>query len=92
MLRKLFLLTLIALLCCEFTDEQQLEGPPNVNNKKVKNDKDVDNALNNEEDDEDGPLKIVPAPDLTQEREKRKGVLTLKNSIVLKKKSYRLIS
>lgn len=73
--RWTLILLLITLLCCEFSDE--LEGPPtNGKNDKKNRDKSLLDGKESEDDLDDSVLKIVPAPDLTQEREKRKGKVT----------------
>lgn len=70
---KLFLFVFIAVLCCEFSEEN-LQGPP-AETKKEKNNEDDDftSSVEEEEDDKTVSLKIVSAPDLSQDREKRKG-------------------
>lgn len=71
---KLIVFVFIAILCCEFSEEN-LQGPP-AETKREKNSEDDDFTSSVEEEEEDDKtvsLKIVSAPDLTQDREKRKG-------------------
>ncbi|KAJ3638418.1 hypothetical protein MTP99_001784 [Tenebrio molitor] len=80
MRHKLLIFLFLCLLCCEFSEED-LQGPPD----KPKNDKNKDQDESAQEEfassaeDEDGAaaLKIVPAPDLTKERDRRKGEVTV---------------
>ncbi|XP_068893612.1 protein sel-1 homolog 1 isoform X3 [Tenebrio molitor] len=80
MRHKLLIFLFLCLLCCEFSEED-LQGPPD----KPKNDKNKDQDESAQEEfassaeDEDGAaaLKIVPAPDLTKERDRRKDAVDL---------------
>lgn len=65
---KIYIFVVISLLCCEFSEES-LQGPPSENKKQ-------DNSENSEVtnvEDEESALKIVPAPDLSKEKERKKG-------------------
>lgn len=80
---KFFILLSIIILSCEFSEEN-LQGPP-YETKKSDDSGDSDEESNSEEfiasieDTEDGAtaLKIVAAPDLSKENEKRKGLKIL---------------
>lgn len=70
-MRKINVFILIALLCCEFSDET-LQGPPSEN-KKQGDSENSEVATSSINDDEESALKIVPAPDLSKEKERKKG-------------------
>lgn len=71
MMHKVYVFILIALLCCEFSEES-LQGPPSEN-KKQDDAENSEIAPNSLEEDEESALKIVPAPDLSKEKERKKG-------------------
>lgn len=68
----------MCLLCCEFSEED-LQGPPDKSKKDDKDDEKADEYYISPSEDEDGAsaLRVVPAPDLTKERERRKGKVTV---------------
>lgn len=68
---KIFVL--ISLLCCEFSEES-LQGPPSENKKQQDENGEVVTSVS-DEDEEESALKIVPAPDLSKEKERKKGNL-----------------
>ncbi|KAK9747399.1 hypothetical protein QE152_g5344 [Popillia japonica] len=80
---KFYILLSIVILACEFSEEN-LQGPP-YETKKSDDSSDSDEENNSDEfiasieDTEDGAtaLKIVAAPDLSKENEKRKGLMFL---------------
>lgn len=73
---KLYVLIVVSLLCCEFSEE--LQEPSSENKKQdqeesseVENDEFVSSV---EDDNEEATaLKLVPAPDLSKEKDRRKG-------------------
>lgn len=74
---KLYIFIVVSLLCCEFSEENSQEA--SSENKKqdqeesseVENDEFVSSV---EDDNEEATaLKLVPAPDLTKEKERKKG-------------------
>lgn len=70
-----FIFILIALICCEFSDEN-LQGPPETTesrNKKDKDDNQKQFIASIEDRDGATAIRIEPAPDLTNEREQPKG-------------------
>lgn len=73
---KLCVLILVSLLCCEFSDENRLEAS-SENKKQNQGDSEVENdefVSSVEDDNEEATaLKLVPAPDLTKEKERKKG-------------------
>lgn len=75
-MRKIYIFVVVALLCCEFSEET-LQGPPSENKKRddPENSEVVSNAVDT---DEESALKIVPAPDLTKEKEHKKGKLIVR--------------
>lgn len=78
---KFYILLSIVILACEFSEEN-LQGPPHEVKKNSDDSSDSEEENNSQEfiatveDTEDGAtaLKIVAAPDLTKENEKRKGL------------------
>lgn len=63
---------LVVLICCEFSEEN-LQGPPSKNKNKDR-EEDKDDIVSKADDlNEYGGLKVVPAPDLSQEKERNKG-------------------
>lgn len=73
MMRKVYVCIVIALLCCEFSEEA-LQGPPSEN-KKADDSEDNELVSNDVEEDDKTALKLVPAPDLSKEKERKKGKL-----------------
>ena len=78
MRHKLLIFLFLCLLCCEFSEED-LQGPPDKAKSENKDDEKTEgDFVSSVEDDDDAPaLKVVPAPDLTKERERRKGKVTV---------------
>lgn len=78
---KLLFLLFVCFLCCEFSEEDP-QGPPDKSNTDKTNDADDDEVVSDyvspvEEDETSKVFKIVPAPDLTKERDRRKGKVTV---------------
>ncbi|XP_015836829.1 protein sel-1 homolog 1 isoform X1 [Tribolium castaneum] len=71
MCHKLLIFALVCLICCEFSDES-LQGP--TKSKRDEEEKSDDS-------DETSPLRVVPAPDLSKDRDRRKGKLTVQVEI-----------
>uniref|UniRef100_A0A6P7G3Y7 Protein sel-1 homolog 1 n=1 Tax=Diabrotica virgifera virgifera TaxID=50390 RepID=A0A6P7G3Y7_DIAVI len=76
---KFLLLLFLMLICCEFSDET-LQGPSEVSEKKSKDSKSENETPKKREfiasiEERDGAtaIRIEPAPDLTNERERQKG-------------------
>ena len=74
---KLFVVVVIVALCCRYSNGE-LAGPPHKNRKEQDGDS-VENKseefIESTEVNDNGvtALKIVPAPDLSKEQDKRKG-------------------
>ncbi|GJQ80750.1 hypothetical protein Trydic_g9342 [Trypoxylus dichotomus] len=82
---KFYILLSIVILACEFSEEN-LQGPPYETKKSDDSSDEDENSeefIASIEDAEDGAmaLKIVAAPDLSKENEKRKGELKLSEEI-----------
>lgn len=70
MMCRIYIFIVISLLCCEFSEET-LQGPPSESKKKGNSESSSKVVTNSE--DEEAALKIVPAPDLSKEKERKKG-------------------
>lgn len=73
---KIYVFIFLMLLCCEFSDEN-LQGPPENRKKQSTSESESDKdefIASVEDDDENNALKIVAAPDLTKEKERKKGI------------------
>lgn len=81
MLAKLYVLIAISLLCCEFSEEN-LQRASSKDKKQSQDDSsevENDEFLSSVEDDneEATALKLVPAPDLTKEKDRKKGTVAV---------------
>lgn len=82
---KIYVFIFLMLLCCEFSDEN-LQGPPENRKKQSTSESESDKdefVASVEDDDENNALKIVPAPDLTKEKERKKGIFCVETALVL---------
>lgn len=74
MISKILLFIYIALICCEFSEES-LRGPEVK--KKAEDEETTEDIIASIKDEEGASaLKIVSPPDLSKEKEQKKGTLT----------------